>query len=155
MPLGSISMKVERFWIIEGLKPKTSKGHVLGELSPQKSSFYLWGVQFTLLCDKEIQSNTDILSAISPHKDCKTQDALKRSPLFYAQRDAYTNCAGVKDLCHTVMLPKPFTLDSTVYVKSFCGNYTDVFGRYDVIVDVYYDGSAKVVNHFPKMGGGF
>jgi len=148
-------MQVERFWIIEGLKPKATAGHVLGELAPAASSLELWGVQFTLLCDKEIQSNTDILAAVSPHKDSDSQDALKRRPLFYAQRDAYTFCAGVHDLCHTVMLPRPFALSTPVYVKSFCGNYTEVPGRYDVIVDLYFEGKARVVNNFPDMKGGF
>jgi hypothetical protein len=148
-------LEVERFWIIEGLKPNATAGHVLGELAPEASPLELWGAQFTLLCDKEIQSNTDILAAISLLKDSDGQDALKRRPLLYAQRDAYTFCAGVHDLCHAVMLPRPFVLSTPVYVKSFCGNYTDVAGRYDVIVDVYFEGKARVVNHFPNVKGGF
>lgn len=157
-------MKVERFWILEPLEAGRSSGNLLGVIKPMKGSVSLWGAQFTLLCDREQQANMDILAAVSPHPNDKhkTQDDLKSKPIyFYAQRDAYALCSGIKDLVHLVMLPEPVVASHPVYIKGFCGNYNrekSSPSRYDIIVDVFlseesvYEVEDRVPEQFRKGG---
>jgi len=157
-------MQVERFWILQPLPAGKSAGTLLGIIKPAKDKLKIWGAQFVLLCDKKQQGNMDILAAVSPHPNDKhnTQDDIKSKPIyFYAQRDAYNHCSGIKDLIHHVMLPEPIITDAPAYVKGFCGNYNRkkvTPSRYDTIVDVYlseeykYEDTDMVPEKFRKGG---
>lgn len=67
----------------------------------------------------------------------------KKDYLFYAQRDAYTNCSGIKDLLDWQMLPsgKWFSASkkNPVYVKVAVSNISGKAVDYDAWVNFYYE----------------
>ena len=67
----------------------------------------------------------------------------KKDYLFYAQRDAYQNCSGIKDLLDWQMLPpgKWFEVSEAnpVYIKVAVSNISNKPAQYDAWMNLYYE----------------
>lgn len=152
-------MLVKRFWIIEPVQNKEAKSVLMGCITPKRNNFKLWGVQYTLLCFRFMQYGTDLLAAIGYDDSIGKQDYLKSNLVLpHGQRDAYSECSGVNDLQHLIMLPKPIKITQPIWIKGHCnplwkGKRKD--GLFDVMVDVFYEGSVKIDDFYPTSGGDF
>lgn len=151
-------MKTKRFWIIEPVKNKEAKSVLMGCMTPKRNNFKLWGVQYTLLCFWYMQQYTDLLAAIVYDDKIGKQDYLKSNlVLSHGQRDAYSLCKGTNDLHHLIMLPKPIKITQPIWIKGHCNPSWKgrEKGLFDIMVDVFYEGSVEISDFYPTSKGDF
>lgn len=131
----------KNYHIMEVITPEQGQHcFVLGYWQPKKVK--LVGAQLGLLC--EVGNGIEIYICVSFNDNHDSQDnfkALKTDYLFYAQRDAYVQPAGIDDIIVTQMLPEKdyflVTKDSPVYVKVGIVSPHST-QKYDAFVNLYY-----------------
>ena len=108
------------------------------------SPVHLIGVHFGLLCYPA--DGIEIYICVSRNPSIDDADnflIFKKDYLFYAQRDAYQNCSGIKDLLDWQMLPlgKWFEVSEAdpVYIKVAVSNISKEPAQYDAWVNIYYE----------------
>lgn len=104
---------------------------------------YIVGCQFLFLCCRD--TLFELYANVSHEQQLSTDQfvqELKRDHIFYAQRDAYTNPAGIANLIYNIMLPSPTRLvvSSTqpIYINMAALNIGDTASEYDIGVTLYY-----------------
>ena len=104
----------------------------------------LIGVHFGLLCYPA--DGIEIYICVSRNPCIDDEDnflIFKKDYLFYAQRDAYQNCSGIKDLLDWQMLPpgKWFEVSETdpIYIKVAVSNISKESAQYDAWMNMYYE----------------
>ena len=135
-----------------GLKSTKAGERKIYILEKWTSPVHLIGVQFGLLCYptggtilKEIDG-IEIYICVSRNPDIDDTDnflILKQDYLFYAQRDAYGKCIGIKDLLDWQMLPsgKWFEVSEAdpIYIKFAVSNISKEPAQYDAWANMYYE----------------
>lgn len=134
-------LKTKNFHIMERIEPaQKQRCFVLGYWRPKK--IRLIGCQFGLLCEEG--NGVEIYICVSYNDSHDSQDnfkTLKTNYLFYAQRDAYLQPAGIDDILSFQMLPQgeyfKVSKDHPIYVKVgvVSPNSTQ---KYDAFVNLYY-----------------
>jgi len=111
----------------------------------------LKGAKITLLCDKHLQDDLDLYGCISEDpnfigkdkEDTITAGPLKRTSIFYGQRDAYSYCRGINDLTTRDYLPCgtyfKIKKGTKLYFKGLAVNGSSKEGRFDVLIDLLYE----------------
>ena len=116
------------------------------------STVRLIGVHFGLLCYptggtifKKVDG-IEIYICVSRNPDVNKKDnflILKQDYLFYAQRDAYGKCIGIKDLLDWQMLPTgdyfPVSKADPVYIKVAVSNISKESAQYDAWCNLYFE----------------
>lgn len=127
-----------------GLKSMGSGERDIYLLGKWEESRRIIGAQLGLLCYPT--NGIEIYICVSRSPDINAKDnflVLKKDYLFYAQRDAYQNCAGIKDLLDWQMLPpgKWFLVSKAdpVFIKVAVSNISKESAQYDAWVNLYHE----------------